>query len=169
MTTRFLLTGWLLLAASLPTALAQQTPATPPTEEAPRVSQADALEAWDRFRQAPEQHLDLATTFLRFMQGGSVHTVLRSDVLFWMYAPYPPDVQAVLYAAYMGGNLDSQLRGKRQGDDPEAGIAAALDAWAGVKKTHPTLDIPRLDELAKARREGRLAAALDGGTAPAQP
>ena len=155
---------WLGLAAA-PQA---QSPDAPPAE-APRVTAEQALAAWDTFRADPEHRLDVATTFLKFMQGGSVHTVLRSDVLFWMYAPYPPDVQAVLYAAYMGGNLDSQLRGKKDGDDPEAGMAAALDAWAALKKTHPNVNIARLDELAAARQVGRLGAALDAPPATGKP
>ena len=130
------------------------------------ITQEQALAAWYRFRQAPEQQLREAPTFLKFMQRGTVHTVLRSDLLFWMYQPYPQDVQAVLYAAYMGGNLDSQLRGKRQGDDAEAGISAALDAWAQLKPTHPKLDIKQLDQWAEARRKGQLASALAQRAAP---
>ena len=155
---------WLGYAGPLP---AQTAPA--PAPEAPTISADEALAAWDAFRLAPEQRLDQATTFLKFMQGGSVHTVLRSDVLFWMYAPYPPDVQAVLYSAYMGGNLDSQLRGKKDGDDPEAGMAAALDAWAKLKQTHPSLQIERLDQLESARQAGRLGAALDAAPPAAKP
>ena len=146
---------WLAPATQL---LAQTAQA--PAPDGPKITAEQALAAWDTFRGAPEQHLDLATVFLKFMQAGAVHTVLRSDVLFWMYAPYPPDVQAVLYAAYMGGNLDSQLRGKKDGDDPEAGMAAALDAWAGLKRSHEGLKIDRLDQLEAARQAGRLGAAL---------
>lgn len=140
--------------------------AAPTAPAAPAITAAEALAAWDRFRTAPEEKLSEAPTFLKFMQGGEVHTVLRSDQVFWMYQPYPQDVQAVLYAAYMGGNLDSQLRGKKQGDDPEAGMTAALAAWVGLKKSHPKLSIPQLDEWEQARQAGRLAAALDAGATP---
>lgn len=153
-------------------ALAQNAappPPAAPAPAAPAITAAEALAAWDRFRAAPEQKLSEAPTFLKFMQGGEVHTVLRSDIVFWMYQPFPQDVQAVLYAAYMGGNLESQLRGKKQGDDPEAGMNAALDAWAGLKKTHPKLSIPLLDKWEQARREGRLAAALDAGAGASSP
>jgi hypothetical protein len=147
-------------------AMAEDTAQPAPTT--PTVTAAEALAAWDRFRAAPAEKLAEAPTFLKFMQSGGVHTVLRNDVVFWMYQPYPQDLQAVLYAAYMGGNLDSQLRGKRQGDDPEAGMRAALDAWAGLKKSHPKLSMPQLDEWEKARQEGRLAAALEAGATPPQ-
>jgi len=66
----------------------------------------------------------------------------------------------------MGGNLDSQLRGKRQGDDAEAGISAALDAWAQLKPTHPKLEMKQLDQWAEARRNGQLASALAQPAAP---
>lgn len=157
---------WLGVAAA---PRAQTAAATPPTPEAPPITAEQALAAWDAFRSAPEQRLDAATTFLKFMQGGTVHTVLRTDVLFWMYAPYPRDVQAVLYAAYMGGNMDSQLRGRKDGDDPEAGMAAALDAWAGLRKTRPDLKIERLDQLQAARQAGRLGAALNEPPPAAKP
>jgi len=154
--------GASLLMLSSACAFAGETSAPAPDV----ITQAQALAAWDRFRLAPEQQLREAPTFLKFMQRGTVHTVLRSDLLFWMYQPYPQDVQAVLYAAYMGGNLDSQLRGKRQGDDAEAGISAALDAWAQLKSTHPKLEMKQLDQWTEARRKGQLANALAQRAAP---
>lgn len=157
----------LVLAATLMLGLpvmAEDAASTTPA--APAVTATEALAAWDRFRTAPAEKLSEAPIFLKFMQSGEVHTVLRSEVVFWMYQPYPQDVQAVLYAAYMGGNLDSQLRGKKQGDDPEAGIRAALDAWATLKKSHPKLSMPQLDAWEKARQEGRLPAALNAGATP---
>jgi hypothetical protein len=127
---------------------------------APAITAEQALAAYDRFRLAPEQSLQEAPTFLRYMQGGAVHTVLNNRVLFWMYRDFPPDVQAVLYAAYMGGNLDSQLRTQKRGDDPAAGIAATLSAYAALKKTHPTLLMTELETLASAQANGRLSEAV---------
>src|SRR5690606_6351114 len=112
----------LLLAVALAGAVLAPAAAQEPAPTGRAVTAEEALAAYDRFIAAPIERLGEAPTFLRYMQGGAVHTVLNANVVFWMYRDVPPDVQAVLYAAYMGGNLDSQLRGRRQGDDPEAGI-----------------------------------------------
>ncbi len=156
----------LLIFSLLSTSLSAQE-----TAPAPTVTAEQALAAYDRFRRAPEQSLQEAPTFLRYMQGGAVHTVLNNRILFWMYRDFPPDVQAVLYAAYMGGNLDSQLRTQKRGDDPAAGIAATLSAYAALKKTHPTLVLTELETLASAQANGRLteAVAALADTSPATP
>lgn len=146
----------LLVTASQPLAAQSPAAATPP----PAISEQDALAAWQRFKSAPLDNLKDAPVFLRYMQGGAVHTVLNSNLLFWMYNDYPPEAQAVLYAAYMGGNLESQLVTRRNGDDPEAAMSAVLDAYAVLKAKKPEFAIARLDELAVARDAGRFAEAV---------
>lgn len=137
------LLGAFLLSALLLSALAATAQELP----APPVNAADALAAYDRFRASPEKNLQEAPTFLRFMQGGTAHTVLNNRLMFFMYRDVPPDVQAVLYASYMGANLDSQLRSRRQGDDPLAGMAAVLETYAALKQTHPDLVLEELESL----------------------
>ena len=143
------------------TFVAAQTAAADKEPAPIKITAPQALAAYDRFSRAPEQNLNEAPTFLNFMQGGSVHTVLNSNVVFWMYRDIAPDAQAVLYAAYMGGNLDSQLRGPKHGDDPEAGMRATLIAYRGLQKTHPKLVIPEFGPLAQAEAQGKLRAAVD--------
>ncbi len=146
-----------LLAVLVPPLAAQ---APPPIEAAPAISEDAALAAWRSFKAAPLDKLEEAPTFLRYMQGGAVHTVLNSNLVFWMYKDYPPEAQAVLYAAYMGGNLESQLVTRRNGDDPEAAMSAVLDAYAVLKAKKPELAIERLDRLAAAREGGHFAEAI---------
>lgn len=122
---------------------------------------AEALAAYDRFRAAPAQGLADAATFLRYMQGGAVHTVLDDRLMFFMYRDLPADVRAVLYAAYMGGNLDSQLRTRKAGDDPVAGMQGVLAAYASLRAARPTLAIAELDTLAAAAAAARLPAAIE--------
>lgn len=153
---RALLVVLLALPAALPS-LAADGPAAPTV---PTVSQAEALAAWQRFKAAPTERLDDAAVFLQYMQGGAVHTVLNSNLVFWMYNDYPREAQAVLYAAYMGGNLESQLVTRKQGDDPQAGISAVLDAYTVLKARDDALTIKRLDDMLLARAEGRLAEAV---------
>ena len=150
----------LVALAASPAPLAAQTPTPVPADEAPAVSQADALAAWQRFKAAPLERMEDAPTFLRYMQRGGVHTVLNSNLLFFMYQDYPREAQAVLYSAYMGGNLESQLVTRKQGDDPEAAMSAVLDAYATLIAARPELAIKRLDELRVAREQGTFAAAV---------
>ncbi|MSR14355.1 MAG: hypothetical protein EXR86_07285 [Gammaproteobacteria bacterium] len=135
--------------------------AWPQTADTARTTAAEALAAYARFALAPEQNLKEAPIFLGYMQSGAVHAVLNANLLFWMYRPFPPDVQAVLYAAYMGGNLHSQLETHKQGDDPAAGMSAAIDAYAGLKETHADLKIAEFEQLLEAQRAGNLASAVD--------
>ena len=153
---RALLTLLLALSPTLP-ALAADDAAAPAV---PTVSREEALAAWQRFKAAPTERLEDATVFLKYMQGGAVHTVLNSNLVFWMYNDYPREAQAVLYAAYMGGNLESQLVTRKQGDDPQAGLDAVLDAYTLLKARDEALGIKRLDEMLVARAEGRLAEAV---------
>jgi len=154
---RALLTLLLTLPPALPLRAADDAAAS----AAPAVSQEQALAAWQRFKAAPTERLEDATVFLKYMQGGAVHTVLNSNLVFWMYNDYPREAQAVLYAAYMGGNLESQLVTRKQGDDPQAALSAVLDAYTVLKARDGTLAIKRLDDMLVARAEGRLAAAVD--------
>jgi len=153
---RAVLIALLALSPALPSLAADGAAA--PT--APTVSREEALAAWQRFKAAPTERLDDATVFLQYMQGGAVHTVLNSNLVFWMYNDYPREAQAVLYAAYMGGNLESQLVTRKEGDDPQAAISAALDAYIVLKARDEALTIKRLDDMLVARTEGRLAEAV---------
>jgi hypothetical protein len=153
---RAFLIALLALSPALPS-LAADGAAAP---AGPAVSREEALAAWQRFKAAPAERLDDATVFLQYMQGGAVHTVLNSNLVFWMYNDYPREAQAVLYAAYMGGNLESQLVTRQEGDDPQAAISAALDAYLVLKSRDEALTIKRLDDMLVARTEGRLAEAV---------
>jgi hypothetical protein len=133
------------------------------SQEAPtaEVTATQALAAYARFAAAPEHNLKEAPIFLKYMQSGAVHAVLNANLLFWMYRPFPQDIQAVLYAAYMGGNLHSQLATRKQGDDPHAGMEAAVKAYAELKKTHADLNIAEFEKLLDAQRKGALTAAIE--------
>lgn len=149
----------LLLALGMSGAPARA--AEPAATQPATVTQEDALAAWHRFKAAPLDRLEDAPVFLKYMQGGATHTVLNGKLVFFMYEDYPPETRAVLYAAYMGGNLESQLVTRRQGDDPQAAMSAVLDAYAALKTRDSKLAIAKLDELAAARAAGRFPAAVD--------
>ena len=91
------------------------------------------------FRADPLNRLDRTEPFLRFIRdSGEVHMVLNNDLMAWMYQPFDDTLKAVLYAAYLGGNMDAQLAHAdplSSGDDV-AGMAkfigVELKRWAAV-------------------------------------
>jgi hypothetical protein len=129
-------------------------------------SAAQALSAWQDFRLDPLTRLDRTQPFLAFIRdSGQVHVVLNNNLLAWMYQPMDDALKATLYAAFLGGNMAAQLDTKRRGDDDDgdvAGMAAALDAYAQLRKVHPAFTLPVFEHLAKARSALQLAQAVQG-------
>ncbi len=123
---------------------------------------AQALAAWQNFRVDPLARLDRTAPFLDFIRdSGQVHIVLNNNLLAWMYQAMDDALKATLYAAFLGGNMAAQLENRHSGgSDNVAGMAAALDAYGHVRKTHPDFQLPMFERLASARAEQRLAAAV---------
>ena len=70
------------------------------------ISRDQALAAYEKFQSDPVGNLQAAPHFIRFIEtDGEVHIVLEPLLIRWMYEDYVPEVKAVLYAAYMGGNM----------------------------------------------------------------
>ena len=150
----------LLLTTFATAALAQQAPAAATPPRVPTA--AEALAAWQAFREDPLARLDRTGPFLDFIRdSGEVHIVLNEDLLAWMYQPMDPNLKATLYAAFLGGNMAEQLKNRQSGDgDDVAGMNSALDAYAAVKNAHPEFSLPLFESLGQARDEHRLAAAV---------
>ena len=126
------------------------------------VSRQDALSAYAAFDEDPIENLSLAPTFLRFIQtDGEAHIVLDEKLTTWMYEDHDPEIRAVLFAAYMGRNMNAQLTGQTSGDDAVQGMQGVLDAYQKLKAKHASLSIPMLETLARQRAEGDLSAAID--------
>ena len=125
-------------------------------------SAAAALAAWQEFRADPLARLDRTQPFLDFIRdSGQVHIVLNNALLAWMYQPMNDTYKATLYAAFLGGNMASQLAsGQSSENDDVAGMASALDAYAAVRTAHPDFELVLFESLATARSEHRLAAAV---------
>ena len=141
-------------------------PAAVPTGAAPptKVPSADeARAAFAAFQADPLNRLDRTEPFLNFIRdSGQVHMVLNNDLLAWMYAPIDPNLKAVLYAAFLGGNMHAQLAHKDElssGDDV-AGMTSALAAYAAIRAAHPDFKLPLFDQLASAQAAQQLDAAV---------
>jgi len=147
-------------------------PRTPVPAVAPaRVPSADeARAAYAAFRADPLARLDRTDPFLRFIRdSGEVHMVLNNDLMAWMYQPFDDTLKAVLYASYLGGNMEAQLAHQdplSSGDDV-AGMASALDAYAAIQKAHADFRLPMFEDLKTAQAAHRLDAAVMAIVRPA--
>jgi len=164
----------LALLSGVPAQAQSAAPAAGTTLSGPKVpSASEALAAWNEFRADPLARLDKTQPFLDFIRdSGQVHIVLNNDLLAWMYQPMDDSYKATLYAAFLGGNMAAQLAAKASGDnDDVAGMAAALEAYAAVRKAHPDFRVSLFETLATAHGEQALAAAIRNieSGAPAAP
>lgn len=126
------------------------------------VDREQALAAYGMFNANPINNLNAAPTFLKFIEtNGEAHVVLDPVLTAWMYEDHEPEARAVLFAAYMGGNMNAQLVGTSQGDDRVSGMQSVLRAYKPLKKKYETLSIPLLEQLQSHADQGALAEAIE--------
>lgn len=122
---------------------------------------AQALSAFAVFNQDPFNRLDATTPFLEFIRSsGAIHIVLNEDLLAWMYADIDPHAKAVLYAAYLGGNMHDQLTRAEADAADVAGMAVALRAYQAIRQQLTDFTLPLFEQLLAAEAAGELAAAV---------
>jgi len=134
-----------------PAAVAQQSTNKMPETSTPRpemINREDAISAYNTFKADPINNLNVAPTFLKFIEtDGEAHVVLHPTLTAWMYEDHEAEARAVLYAAYMGGNMNAQLVGESTGDDPVEAMRGVLIAYEKLKIKHELLSIPLLESL----------------------
>ena len=118
---------------------------------------AEALAAYHSFSEDPPRRLDRTQPFLDFIRSsGEVHVVLNDGLLAWMYGELAPAHKAVLYAAFLGGNMAAQLERGEAGSDNAAAMRATLAAYRALKADDPALNVPLLESLLSAESNGQL-------------
>ena len=125
------------------------------------ISRDEALSAYANFKSDPINKLDQAPVFLKFIEtDGEAHIVLDQKLTAWMYEDHEPEARAVLYAAYMGSNMNAQLSGASDGDDVVQGMSGVLAAYMPLKTKYPALSIPMLESLLPHIKDGTLREAV---------
>lgn len=151
-----------LFAKTLFCGLLMITCASSAAQEAELITRAEALAAYNSFNSDPIGNLEIAPTFLNFIKtDGEAHVVLYPALTAWMYENHEAEARAVLYAAYMGGNMNAQLVGESKSDDPVKAMESVLAAYMQLKKKHAELSIPLLDSLEVEAQGGSLASAVE--------
>ena len=125
------------------------------------VSRDEALSAYAAFKSDPINKLDQAPVFLKFIEtDGEAHIVLDQKLTAWMYEDHEPEARAVLYAAYMGSNMEAQLSGASDGDDVVEGMSGVVTAYRTLKGKYPSLSIPMIETLLPHADNGTLGEAV---------
>ena len=144
-----------LFISSTPTAQAQ-------AQDEELVTQEAALAAMKSFLADPANGLEYATIFLKYVEShGDVHLVIDQRLIPWMYEDNPANMRAVLYSAYVAGNMQSQLLGASDGDDPKAALSAALNAYESLRANDGNPEIDFFESLREARNNDNFAAAVE--------
>ncbi len=135
--------------------------ATEPDPSPSLPTAAEARAAFAKFAADPVHRLDATGPFLDFIRSsGEIHIVLNDALLAWMYSDFDEHNKAVLYAAFLGGNMNGQLTSGTSGSDDVAGIRSTLHAYARLRELQPEFRLTQLDELASAAAAGTLPAAV---------
>lgn len=152
----------LLLMAT--TVLAQE-----PVQGVP--SADEAIAAYATFNADPLNKLSAAGPFLNFIRGsGQIHIVLNDALLKFMNSDISDERKAQLYAAFLGGNMQSQLDSGKTGSDNVAAMSAALEVYRLQRKADGSFSIALFEALDAAELKGelpQLVAGIVSGDIPA--
>jgi len=144
----------LLTLLSVAAAETLQAPALP--------SAAEALAAYKEFNAAPVAGLRAAQTFVDFIRGtGEIHIVLNENLLSWMYKDFDPQSKAVLYAAFLGGNMRAQLEDGESSNGDVAGMLSAVAAYRALQAQNANFSLPFFERLLSAETNGDLTLKLN--------
>ena len=127
------------------------------------VSRDEVQKAISVFQEDPSSHQgsDAAETILAFARSSDlVHISLSHSVVPWMKKADAPDAdtRTMLLAAYVAGNVTSQLKSGKAHDDVYAGWEQVLMTYTQLLAINPAAKISEVEELKNKEKEGKLEA-----------
>jgi hypothetical protein len=125
------------------------------------VSRDEVLQAITVFQTDPTSHQgsDAAETIIAFARtSDAVHISLSHEVVPWMKNGDPPDAdtRTMLLAAYVAGNVSSQLKSGKVHDDIYAGWQQVLTTYAQILAINPAAKISEVEDLRSREAAGKL-------------
>ncbi|MCE0496667.1 MAG: hypothetical protein LV481_01785 [Methylacidiphilales bacterium] len=144
-----------LLGASVTRASAERT-----------VSRDEVLKAISVFQADPssQQGSEASETILAFARtSDAVHISLSHAVVPWVKKGDSPDADTrnMLLAAYVAGNVSSQLKSGKAHDDVYAGWEQVLTTYAQLLAINPAAKISEVEDLKDREADGKLQAYAD--------
>lgn len=134
-------------------------------ESEPVITKEMALQAATLFRKADpfsEDARGYAAILIQFTEKSPavVVEISRKAVPFLENKKIRQQELAILLAAFVAGNIDSQLlRGKKK-DDPYAGDLQVIETYREMRKKKSRLKIPEIEKLMELEAAGKLKAHL---------
>lgn len=151
------LNSLLIAAVLLPTSALSQ-------EEPKLASRDEVLKAVEVFAKSPlsAEAKSAAATIVMFAQESVDVTVVVSQVAVpWLGGGKPPKFSETLLAAYVAGNIKSQLESRTNANDAYAGVQQVLKTYAQLKESDKELDIPEVQKLVDLEAKKQLKKYLD--------
>jgi hypothetical protein len=111
------------------------------------------------FSRAPltEDGRGAAAVIVRFAQESEHVTItLSSAVTPWIGGKQEYKYSEILLAAYIAGNLKSQLERGKNEDDPHAGLVQVFKTYAQLKEADGKFKVPEIDKLMELHSENKL-------------
>jgi hypothetical protein len=96
-----------------------------------------------------------------------VAVVLRSSLV--TFDGVDDELELVLVAAFVAGNVEAQLEAGQTKDMPVEGVRTMIAVYATLKRASPDLTIPRLEAFQSAEADGRLTDAVEAAIAEQPP
>jgi hypothetical protein len=87
-----------------------------------------------------------------------VVSIRRKTLPFLSNKSLPEKYRAILTAAFVIGNVDSQLLRHRKNDDSYAGALQVIDSYRQMQRTNPKLQIADVEKFIEMQRRGELKA-----------
>ncbi len=144
------------IALSSGSALSQEAPKLP--------SRAEVLKSIEDFVKSPvsTEGDAAASLIVKFAEKSDAVTVVVSpSVVPWIHNAKPPKFSLTLLSAYFAGNVGSQLRSGRKGNDSYAGVQQVMKTYAQLKEVDKTLDIPEIRRFLELEAKKELKKYLD--------
>src|SRR4051812_30867432 len=133
-------------------------PATGPSNSAKLMTRDEAIKTIDRFLENPKLGED-AQAIMKFAEESEDCMIAVDEKAAPWAVKKPPYEQAkVLVAAYVAGDIKSQLQSKKVEDDPYAGMLAAIKVYNKLRETDKNLKIPEIEEQIVMENKGELKA-----------
>ena len=102
---------------------------------------------------------EAAATITRFAdESEEVLIVVGPETMPWVQDSAGPDakIRELLTAAYVAGDVKSQLAKKRPDDDPYSGWLFVIKAYKEIRSKRPRVSIPEVEELMAKDKDGTL-------------
>lgn len=134
------------------------------TAQADKAVSRDAVrKAIELFQQDPSSvgGLSAASSIMAFAKSSdAVHISISKAVAPWLKSQDAPDAdtRSILLAAYVAGNVRSQLDSGKAQDDVYAGWQQVIATYDQLRQINPTVKMPEIDDLKAKEKAGTLRA-----------